>query len=144
MPVVVTEVGFYTWVATYTGDANNKPATHDCGQAVETTVVLPAQPAITTTAGADQVMGQDDATLVDTADLSGATATATGSITYRLYGPFLTDPTGDLNACVDGGAGANLVDTVTNDGVAGNGQLCLARCEGHRDGLLRLGRHLLR
>jgi hypothetical protein len=48
----------------------------------------------------------------DTATLSGATATATGGITFKLYGPFdaSTDASGDT--CVDSGAGANLVTTL--------------------------------
>ena len=32
----MTAVGFYTWVATYSGDANNESATHPCGQVNET------------------------------------------------------------------------------------------------------------
>ena len=41
--VTVTEAGFYTWVAYYDStDGNNVDATHDCGQAVETTLVKPA------------------------------------------------------------------------------------------------------
>lgn len=117
MPVVVAEVGYYTWVATYSGDSNNALADHVCGQAVETTVVLPARPAITTTAGADQVVGVDGAALNDTAQLSGATAGATGSVTFELYGPFATDPTGEAGSCVEG----KLVGTVVRNGVTGNG-----------------------
>jgi hypothetical protein len=47
----------------------------------------------------------------DTATLTGATATATGGITFKLYGPF--DPTTDASTdtCVDG-AGGNLVTTL--------------------------------
>jgi hypothetical protein len=50
----------------------------------------------------------------DTATLSGATTTpvATGTMTFKLYGPFSSnDPTTDT--CVDSGAGANLVTTIT-------------------------------
>jgi hypothetical protein len=47
----------------------------------------------------------------DTATLSGATPTATGTMTFKLYGPFTgSDPTADT--CVDG-AGGNLVTTLT-------------------------------
>ncbi|MGH8893271.1 MAG: hypothetical protein ACRDWY_08205, partial [Actinomycetes bacterium] len=116
MPVVVDEVGYYTWVATYGGDGDNKSATHACGQAEETTRVNPARPTITTTAGDDQVIGPDGSTLTDTASLRGATSDATGRITFRLYGPFASDPTGEDGACVAG----TLVDTVENDEVDGN------------------------
>ena len=34
--VKVTEAGFYVWVAAYSGDDNNEPATHACGQVEET------------------------------------------------------------------------------------------------------------
>ena len=37
--VVVSTVGYYTWVATYSGDDNNLSATHACGQASETVKV---------------------------------------------------------------------------------------------------------
>ena len=120
LPVEVTKAGYYTWVATYSGDANNKTATHECGQAEETTLVRPAAPSITTDAGDDVVIGVNGATLADTATLSGATAGASGTITFKLYGPFASDPTGNTTACVDAGDGKNLVGTVTNSAVNGN------------------------
>ena len=120
MPVVASKAGYYTWVATYLGDGNNKAASHACGLASETTLVTPAEPQITTTAGADQVIGQDGADLTDTASLSGATAGAEGTITFSLYGPFATDPTGNADSCVDG-VGGNLVGSVVNGQVDGDG-----------------------
>ena len=114
--VVVTEAGYYTWVATYGGDGNNDSASHDCGQAVETTKVNPAKPTITTTAGADQVIGTTGSDLTDTATLAGGIS-PTGTISFSLYGPFASDPTGNAAACTAG----NLVGTVTNPDVNGNG-----------------------
>lgn len=54
----------------------------------------------------------------DTATLSGATSTATGSMTFKLYGPFTSnDPTTDT--CVDSGTGANLVTTIVVNSIGG-------------------------
>ena len=100
--VTVTEAGYYTWVAYYdSGDGNNVDATHACGQAVETTLVNPAEPAITTDADQDEVTLSDQPTVLsDTANLTGATGNATGSVSFSLYGPFDTDPGAD--SCVEG------------------------------------------
>ena len=40
-PVTVTEFGFYTWVADYSGDANNEAAGHACGMPAETVQFQP-------------------------------------------------------------------------------------------------------
>ncbi len=123
--VLVHDAGWYTWTAQYTphvdggpDDANNTAsAVHGCGLDSETVKVSPIQPTITTEAGADQVVGVDGADLTDTAFLSGGTS-PTGKITFKLYGPFVSDPTGDTGACTPGA----LVDTVEKTGVSGNGQ----------------------
>ena len=69
----MTEAGYYTWVAYYdSGDGNNVDATHACGQAVETTLVKPAGPGITTEAQQTEVLLSDEATyLSDEATLVG-------------------------------------------------------------------------
>src|SRR5215212_6412026 len=79
-------------------------------------VVLPsavgAQAATTTlTTQATASASLPDDPISDTATLSGATNDATGTITFKLYGPFTSqDPSTDT--CVDSGAGANLVTTL--------------------------------
>ena len=118
------DAGWYTWTAQYSphvaggpDDANNTAsAVHGCGLDSETVKVSPIQPTITTEASADQVIGVDGADLTDTAFLSGGTS-PTGKITFKLYGPFDTDPAGNANLCI----GDNLVGTVEKTGVAGNG-----------------------
>ncbi len=40
-PVTVTEFGFYTWLASYSGDANNEAADHACGLPAETVQFQP-------------------------------------------------------------------------------------------------------
>jgi hypothetical protein len=105
-----TAVGRYQWVASYSGDSNNAPQAGACKDAGEASVVNKKQPAISTTASGSVTIGT---AISDSATLSGATSDATGSITFKLYGPFTaTDATTDT--CVDpGGTGtANLVTTL--------------------------------
>lgn len=94
-PVQVTLAGYYTWVAEYDSDSNNRDATHPCGQEIETTLVEKAQPSITTEVPLRAVtLGPDGSDLTDTATLADATATpvAGGTVTFTLYGPFATVP----------------------------------------------------
>src|SRR5918994_2061664 len=48
---------------------------------------------------------------VATLDLSNAPAGTTGTIEFKLYGPFAADAEIGADDCVDSGAGANLVFT---------------------------------
>ena len=70
------------FVATYSGDANNASAISGCG--AEPITVNQDEPGMTTTASSPSVA--IGATVYDTATLSGATATATGTVTYLVYG----------------------------------------------------------
>jgi hypothetical protein len=63
---------------------------------------------LTTSATASVTLGS---VISDTATLSGATATATGGITFKLYGPFDPTTAASTDTCVDG-AGGNLVTTL--------------------------------
>jgi uncharacterized repeat protein (TIGR01451 family) len=80
--VVVNNAGTYYWVASFSGDSNNKSATSGCAD--EPVVVSPNQPKIATTqdpaSGAIGDTYKDKATLSNTANLDG-----TGSITWTLY-----------------------------------------------------------
>ncbi len=95
----VTAAGRYCWRAEFSGDAaNGIPASTDA-TASECFVVNPVTPTLSTTAGADVLVGQpvtDTATLGGTANqptspainLTGATgAKAGGTLTFKLYGP---------------------------------------------------------
>ena len=108
--------GTYWWIASYSGDADNTPATGACGDAGETSTVSPATPAISTTATVSAALPAG--TLSDTATLTGLTAGATGTVSFRLYGP---DPTPGTPTCVDSGAGANLVFTSGPTAITNNG-----------------------
>jgi hypothetical protein len=75
-PITFNQTGNYYWQAAYSGDANNEAATSVCTS--ELLVVTPKHPAMTT---APNLIPNDDATI------AGATATATGTITFELFDP---------------------------------------------------------
>ena len=79
-----TAAGTFRWIASYSGDANNLAVSGSCNDADEDVVVGKLNPDISTTASADVTIG---GSVHDVATLSGATANATGTITFNLYGP---------------------------------------------------------
>jgi uncharacterized repeat protein (TIGR01451 family) len=85
-----TLVGTYRWIATYNGDANNNSVSGACNDAGENVVVHPAHPSITT----ELVSGAQSGTTIsialgesaqDTSSLSGATASAGGTVHYQVF-----------------------------------------------------------
>ena len=68
--------GTFYWQAAYSGDADNNPATSVCTS--ETLLVNKNQPGMTT---AQNLLPNDDAIL------TGATGSAGGTITFKLFGP---------------------------------------------------------
>ena len=90
-----TTAGTYVWVASYSGNTPNTSAPlgpQGCGDTGEVIVVTPNSPSIVTTASAPPPTGAPLGTaLTDSAELSGATATAGGTITFTLYGPVATN-----------------------------------------------------
>ncbi|NND75794.1 MAG: hypothetical protein HKN44_12390 [Ilumatobacter sp.] len=82
-----TAPGTHRWVASYSGDVNNKPATGTCGDATETTVVSLNTPVITTAASADVFVGDGNA-MSDIATVTGRVNPVAGAtIDFKLYGP---------------------------------------------------------
>src|SRR3954469_18743239 len=79
-----TAGGTYRWIANYSGDANNAATTNGCNGDNENVFVNKLQPSVTTNAGNAVTLGSP---LHGTATLTGATANATGTITFTLYGP---------------------------------------------------------
>ena len=77
-----TQAGTYYWVASYTGDTNNKAIASGCGE--EPITVGPASPAIVTSQEpASGVVGQ---TFKDKATISGLFGQSPeGSISWKLY-----------------------------------------------------------
>ncbi len=82
-PFTPTAVGTYRWVAAYSGDANNAPATTACGDNGETSAIAQATPTIVTTAAAPVTIGGP---ISDSAVLAGG-FTPTGTIVFTLFGP---------------------------------------------------------
>jgi hypothetical protein len=76
-------IGAYNWRAEYSGDANNLPIPlTPCGAPGEEVAIDQAQPALTTQASPASSI---PANLTDTANLTGATTTAGGTITFHLF-----------------------------------------------------------
>jgi YVTN family beta-propeller protein len=73
-------IGTYSLQATYSGDANNAPATSSC----EATVTVIATPLLWTSISGSADLGSP---VSDSAFLSNASPTAGGTVTYNLYGP---------------------------------------------------------
>jgi hypothetical protein len=80
--------GVYRWAASYSGDASNNPAATPCNTPGQTSVIVQAnnkaQTVVTGSAWPAASVGNN---IADTAVLSGATAGATGTLTFSLYGP---------------------------------------------------------
>jgi hypothetical protein len=102
---VVTAAGTYRWVAAYSGDAKNEAISGQCNDPNESTVVNKAPATITT--DAQDTAKLPDATITDTATLTGVTSNAGGEIIFKLYGP---DTTPGTPTCTEGDGG-NLVFT---------------------------------
>jgi uncharacterized repeat protein (TIGR01451 family) len=101
--------GDYHWIASYSGDANNNPVSGACGDEGETTTISQFAPDITTTLHSGNTSGAKitvlfGSSVTDQATLTGASATAGGTVTYTVY----TD-----NQCTDVFADAGT-KTVTN------------------------------
>jgi len=91
-----SQAGTYNWVATYSGDVNNQPATSGCG--AEAVVIQKAQPGISTTPSPS--VATVGAAIHDSATVTGGFS-PTGTVTFGLYAP------GDTSC-----AGTNLVQGV--------------------------------
>ncbi len=74
--------GTYYWKAVYSGDANNDGAVSPCTSEVLT--VDPNSPSLSTTLSTTSAA--IGASVHDTAQLSGATSNAGGTVSYRVYG----------------------------------------------------------
>ena len=86
LPTTQTVTGTYEWVASYSGDTNNNPASSRNG--AEPASVDPASPTISTTPNPVDITlnGSGSPTLNDSATLVGG-YNETGTITFTLYAP---------------------------------------------------------
>jgi hypothetical protein len=87
---VPDSVGTYRWQAFYSGDTNNDPATSSCSAEILT--VIPVTPTISTSLSSEQVTVGTAVT--DSADLSGVTSGAGGSIVFKVFSGSDTDCSG--------------------------------------------------
>ena len=116
---VPSVAGTYRWTADYSGDDNNDAVTSPCNAENEASVVT--EDSTTTPELTTQATSATLGLLIsDTATLSGATSDATGTMTFKLYGPFTdTDPSTDT--CVDpdpaNNVAGNLVTTIVVDSI---------------------------
>jgi hypothetical protein len=109
---VFPATGTFYWSAFYSGDTANQAAASSCD--TEPLVVTPAVTHVTTQLSAASRVTGVGGSATDTATLSGATATAGGSVEYRFYD--------SLSACelaaaaFPPGSGGTLVSTVAVTG----------------------------
>ena len=105
------QVGTYWWYASYSGDATtyNSASSSTCGTGMASTTVGKASP--TLSAGAPATDGTNTAIPASSlsAVLSSSTTPATGTVTYKVFGPQTTAPT----LCTTGGT---TVGTATATG----------------------------
>ena len=106
--------GTFYWTATYSGDLHNKGFSTKCGDANESSTVVKATTHVTTNAGGPFAIGANGTVgLTDKATLSGGTSNATGTITFKLYGPDTT-PNDTSDDCVAGKLLGTATATVNN------------------------------
>ena len=131
LPTSGTVTGTYQWVASYSGDGNNKPANSNAGD--EPVTVTPASPTVSTTPNPTDVTldGSGSPTLKDSATLDGG-YNAIGSISFRLYAP-------DGTTVVD----TEMV-TVSGNGTYSDADWLHAADQRHRDRHLPVGCQLQR
>jgi hypothetical protein len=83
---VPTRAGTYRWIVTYSGDANNAPASTVCSDPAQDTVVNRATPVVNVSPAASSPAGA--ATLTNLADVADRVSPLAGAtIDFRLYGP---------------------------------------------------------
>ena len=101
LPATGTVTGTYQWDATYSGDANNTPAS-DTGSVAEQVTVNIASPTLGTIPNPTTVtLGANPVTLTDTATLAGG-FNPTGTITFTLFHNGGTTPVDTETVTVNG------------------------------------------
>jgi hypothetical protein len=78
--VTFNSAGTFYWQASYSGDANNRPAKSAC---TSEQLTVQAKPTISTTLSANPIAAGQS--IHDSATLTGATSNAGGTVTYTVY-----------------------------------------------------------
>ncbi len=112
-PVTFNSAGTFYWQAAYSGDTGNNAAVSGCQ--TETLVVNPNTPSISTTLSSSSIA--IGTSIHDSSVLSGATATAGGTVTYHAYAGANTCSGTDL---------LNSTKTVTNGVVPDSANISFA------------------
>ena len=105
--------GNYWWYASYGGDTNNNTATSTCGSGMTDTVVAKAAPTMTAAGPGTGTAGTAIGTTNISSVLAGGTTgpAATGTITFKVFGPQATAPT----TCTSGGTTVGTGTTVAGN-----------------------------
>ena len=115
-----TTVGNYWWYASYGGDANNNTATSTCGAAMSETVVAKASPTVTATGPGTGFTFATIATNAISSVLAASSGSnATGTITFKVFGPQATAPTTCTTGGTVVGAGTTVAGNATYHPTAG-------------------------
>ncbi len=108
-----TTVGNYWWYASYNGDTNNNAAISTCGSGMSKTVVAQASPTLTVTGPGTGTIGTAiTATNISSAFGASSGTNATGTITFKVFGPSANAPT----SCTTGGTTVGTGVTVNGNG----------------------------
>jgi len=111
-PATFPVAGTFYWAAFYSGDPNHLPAASTC--AAEPLVVTPAAARVTTRLTAASGEIPVDGSASDTATLTGAFGTASGTVEYRYYDSLTACQT--ATSAFPPATGGTLVSTVTVTG----------------------------
>jgi hypothetical protein len=114
------QLGTYLWTVSYSGDANNNPASSGCGAANEASVVSKFTPALSAAAGGAAV----GSPIADIATFSGGSK-PTGQIVFRAYGP--NDP-----SCAQPPAFASTLDVTPDNGTYASGPFTPSKAGAYR------------
>src|SRR5262249_60699734 len=99
-----------------------------CNDANESSTIIKKSPSLSTNAGDDKVLGVNGSDLSDSATLSGATADATGTITFHLYFGADCSPANEVT-------GSPVTNTLVNgDGTYGSPAIPVTNARTHRSG----------
>ncbi len=102
--------GNYWWYVSYGGDTNNGAATSACGSGMSETVVAKASPTVTAAGPANGTIGTAiAASSISSGFANSSGSNASGTITFKVFGPQTTAPT----TCTSGGT---TVGTATVSG----------------------------
>jgi Bacterial Ig-like domain (group 3)/Fibronectin type III domain len=106
-----SSAGTYWWYVSYGGDANNSPSSSVCGTGMASTTVATAT-SMTVAAPANGTGGSAIGSGSISSTLNGATSGASGTITFKVFGPQATAP----SSCTSGGTQVGTAVPVSGNG----------------------------